>query len=62
MPPGYSHPEMSSRLGTCKVLGMDGSHEVIVRGLCRNATCHVLRTNEMGTTLLTCGVFCKRSV
>jgi len=29
MPPGYFHPEMSSRLGACKVLEMDGSHEVM---------------------------------
>jgi pimeloyl-ACP methyl ester carboxylesterase len=29
MPPGYFHPGMSSRLRTCKVLEMDGSHEVL---------------------------------
>ena len=29
MPPGYFHPKMSSRLGACKVLEMDGSHEVM---------------------------------
>ena len=29
MPPGYFHPGMSSRLGTCKLLVMDGSHEVM---------------------------------
>jgi len=29
MPLGYFHPRMSSRLGTCKVLEMDGSHEVM---------------------------------
>jgi len=29
MPPGYFHPGMSSRLGPCKVLEMDGSHEVM---------------------------------
>jgi pimeloyl-ACP methyl ester carboxylesterase len=29
MPPGYFHPRMSSRLGACKLLEMDGSHEVM---------------------------------
>ena len=29
MPPGYFHPGMSSRLGACKVVEMDGSHEVM---------------------------------
>jgi hypothetical protein len=29
MPPGYFHPGMSSRLGACKVLEMEGSHEVM---------------------------------
>lgn len=29
MPPDYFHPGMSSRLGTCKLLEMDGSHEVM---------------------------------
>lgn len=29
MPSGYFHPQMSSRLGTCKLLEMDGSHEVM---------------------------------
>lgn len=29
MPPGYFHPGMSSRLGTFKLLAMDGSHEVM---------------------------------
>lgn len=29
MPPGYFHPKMSSRLGACKVLEMDDSHEVM---------------------------------
>lgn len=29
MPPGYFHPNMSSRLGARKVLEMDGSHEVM---------------------------------
>jgi len=29
MPPGYFHPGMSSRLGPCKVVEMDGSHEVM---------------------------------
>ena len=29
MPPGYFHPEMSSRLGVFKLLEMDGSHEVM---------------------------------
>jgi hypothetical protein len=29
MPPSYFHPGMSSRLGTCKLLEMDGSHEVM---------------------------------
>jgi pimeloyl-ACP methyl ester carboxylesterase len=29
MPPGYFHPGMSSRLGRCKLLEMDGSHEVM---------------------------------
>ena len=29
MPPGYFHPGMSSRLGGCKVVEMDGSHEVM---------------------------------
>ena len=29
MPPEYFHPGMSSRLGTCKLLEMDGSHEVM---------------------------------
>jgi pimeloyl-ACP methyl ester carboxylesterase len=29
MPPGYFHPGMSSRLGTFKLLEMDGSHEVM---------------------------------
>jgi pimeloyl-ACP methyl ester carboxylesterase len=29
MPPGYFHPGMSTRLGTCKLLEMDGSHEVM---------------------------------
>jgi hypothetical protein len=29
MPPGYSHPKMSSRLRACKVLEMNGSHEVM---------------------------------
>jgi pimeloyl-ACP methyl ester carboxylesterase len=27
--PGYFHPRMSSRLGNCKLLEMDGSHEVL---------------------------------
>ena len=29
MPPGYFHPLMSSRLGACKLLEMDGGHEVM---------------------------------
>ena len=29
MPPGYFHPGMSSLLGRCKLLEMDGSHEVM---------------------------------
>ena len=29
MPSGYFHPGMSSRLGACKVVEMDGSHEVM---------------------------------
>ena len=29
MPPGYFHPGMSSRAGTCKLLEMDGGHEVM---------------------------------
>jgi len=29
MPPGYFHPGMSSRLGGCEVVEMDGSHEVM---------------------------------
>jgi hypothetical protein len=29
MPPRYFHPGMSSRLGTVKLLEMDGSHEVM---------------------------------
>ena len=29
MPPGYFHPGMSSRLGTFKLLEMEGSHEVM---------------------------------
>ena len=29
LPPGYFHPRMSSRLGECKFLEMDGSHEVM---------------------------------
>jgi hypothetical protein len=29
MPSGDFHPGMSSRLGACKVVEMDGSHEVI---------------------------------
>ena len=29
MPPGYFHPKMSSRLRACRVLEMDGSHEVM---------------------------------
>jgi hypothetical protein len=29
MPPRYFHPGMSSRLATCKLLEMDGSHEVM---------------------------------
>jgi pimeloyl-ACP methyl ester carboxylesterase len=29
MPPKYFHPGMSSRLATCKLLEMDGSHEVM---------------------------------
>ena len=29
MPPSYFHPGMSSRLGTCKFLEMDGSHEAM---------------------------------
>ena len=29
LPPGYFHPRMSSRLGACKLLEMDGSHEVL---------------------------------
>jgi hypothetical protein len=29
MPPGYFHPGMSSRLGACKLVEMDGSHEVM---------------------------------
>lgn len=29
MPPGYFHPGMSSRLGTHKLVEMDGSHEVM---------------------------------
>jgi pimeloyl-ACP methyl ester carboxylesterase len=29
MPPGYFHPGMSSRLGACKQVEMDGSHEVM---------------------------------
>lgn len=29
MPEGYFHPGMSSRLGGCKVVEMDGSHEVM---------------------------------
>jgi hypothetical protein len=29
MPDEYFHPGMSSRLGTCKLLEMDGGHEVM---------------------------------
>ena len=29
MPPGYFHPGMSSRLGTHKLVEMDGSHEAM---------------------------------
>lgn len=29
MSPGYFHPGMSFRLGTCKLLQMEGSHEVM---------------------------------
>jgi len=29
MPPGYFHPGMSSRLGACKLVEVDGSHEVM---------------------------------
>jgi pimeloyl-ACP methyl ester carboxylesterase len=29
LPVGYFHPQMSSRLGECKLLEMDGSHEVM---------------------------------
>src|SRR5215813_14144656 len=29
LPPGSFHPQMSSRLGKCKVVEMDGSHEVL---------------------------------
>jgi len=29
MPPGFFHPGMSSQLGTCKLVEMDGSHEVM---------------------------------
>ena len=29
MPPGYFHPGMSSRLGSFKLVSMDGSHEVM---------------------------------
>ncbi len=29
MPSGFFHPGMSSRLGTCKLVEMDGSHEVM---------------------------------
>jgi hypothetical protein len=29
LPPGYFHPRMSSRLGTFKLVEMDGSHEVM---------------------------------
>ena len=29
MPPGYFHPGMSSRLGACKLVEMDGGHEVM---------------------------------
>ena len=29
LPPGYFHPRMSSRLGSFKLLEMDGSHEVM---------------------------------
>ena len=29
MPPGYFHPGMSSRLGACKLLEMDGGHEIM---------------------------------
>jgi pimeloyl-ACP methyl ester carboxylesterase len=29
MPSGYFHPGMSSRLGACKLVEMDGSHEVM---------------------------------
>jgi hypothetical protein len=29
LPPGYFHPRMSSRLGSFKLIEMDGSHEVI---------------------------------
>jgi len=29
MPPGYFHPGMSSRLGVCKLVEMDGGHEVM---------------------------------
>jgi len=29
MPPGYFHPGMSSRLGTCKLVEIEGSHEVM---------------------------------
>jgi hypothetical protein len=29
MPPGFFHPGMSSRLGTYKLVEMDGSHEVL---------------------------------
>jgi len=30
LPPGSFHPGMSSRLGACKLLEMDGSHEVLL--------------------------------
>jgi hypothetical protein len=29
MPPGFFHPGMTSRLGTYKLIEMDGSHEVL---------------------------------
>src|SRR6516164_11378878 len=29
MPPGFFHPGMSSRLGVCKLVEMDGGHEVM---------------------------------
>jgi pimeloyl-ACP methyl ester carboxylesterase len=29
LPPGTFHPQMSSRLGACKLVEMDGSHEVM---------------------------------